>query len=298
MDKQDLPRPPTPEEMLKVLSEAHPDIPLEQLEKIRKSLTEQMKESLKDIQKGKFTSIKIQRGESPEAVKETSLRERLHPQHYEELKRRLRREGFTGSELKGHFHNGEPPTITLRAENIGDDSLERRISFIFDEESGLSPVERKDVIGIDAILSEVDNYVGFLRNYLKLSESNVRTSPGLVLHGAPGLGKTYLARYIATVSGARAVQVNHFPRRDATWKPQDIISLFDLARKYVEERKAPLILYWDEFESIGKERSDLSAEEVETVSAFTSEIEGFSGKIKDIIIMILLHGRGQIYEQL
>lgn len=175
------------------------------------------------------------------------------------------------------------------------EALERaRRDFVFNAKSRLLPANRDNIRGMDRVLEEVDRYIFFLQNYLALREVDARTSPGLLLMGGPGIGKTLTARYIATASGARCIEVNEFPREEASWKAQDIQSLFGLARSYVAKKKKPIILFWDEFEIVAKERGEISSAEAATVSALTTELDGFAGKSQGVIFIATTNYSGTI----
>lgn len=196
-------------------------------------------------------------------------------------------EGISLTKFLNECEIGEQPSrISNNVKEYSPEKLKKiREYFVFKAKPRLKPATKDSIRGISHILEEVDRYIVFLQNYLKLRKVDARTSPGLLLMGEAGLGKTLTARYIATVSKARFIEVNEFPRQDAGWTPQNIRALFQLARKYVEVKNKPIVLFWDELEVVAKERSRLNLAEAATVSALTTQLDGFSGKNPGVIFI-------------
>ncbi|MDY6985225.1 MAG: AAA family ATPase [Candidatus Thermoplasmatota archaeon] len=169
--------------------------------------------------------------------------------------------------------------------NSAEEFNELRRMFFFSEESEVKKASRDEIRGMDFLLKEIDEYLFYLKNYGKLLELGARTSPGLLLSGVPGMGKTLVARYIISQSEAKTIDADSFPRRTSTWTSDDIRALFSLAREYVEEEKKPVILFFDEFEVVAKERSGLQISESAVATALTTEIDGIKGKSTGVVII-------------
>ena len=77
---------------------------------------------------------------------------------------------------------------------------------------------------------------------------------GLLLYGAPGCGKTFIARAVAGELGARFITVSFADLIDmfVGRSERNIHELFEVAR-----RNAPCVLFLDEVDAIGQKRSQL-----------------------------------------
>lgn len=157
--------------------------------------------------------------------------------------------------------------------------------FIFSAEQNIKEAKREEIRGMKLLLQSIDGYIFYLKNYEKLVSLGARTSPGLLLNGKPGMGKTLTARHIISETGVRAIDVNSFPRRSSYWTKDDIKALFGFARDYVKEKGKPIILFWDEFETVGRERMKGPRGAAEVTNALTTEIDGLGGKSLGVILI-------------
>lgn len=134
----------------------------------------------------------------------------------------------------------------------------RRRAFIFtDPQETFTSVRKDDIKGCDQLLAAQSVHIELLKKYPDV-DPHVHLLPGVLFLGRPGAGKTYTACYYMTATGARAINVRRFPgvyERKGTWTSGDVRELFDLARGYVRETGRPIILFWDEFDSVGKKRT-------------------------------------------
>lgn len=163
--------------------------------------------------------------------------------------------------------------------------LGKRRSELFQSGSEFSPVDKKDIVGIDNILLEVDQYIHWLEHSDKYSEYDSRLEPGLILEGTPGVGKTLVARYIASRSRALFINVREFPHEGNLFTDSDISNLFKRARERYAETKLPVVLFWDEFENAALERHEATPEQVSVVSQLTAELDGIHGKNDGVILI-------------
>ncbi len=136
-----------------------------------------------------------------------------------------------------------------------------------------------DVAGIDEVKAEISEVVDFLREPEKYRRLGARAPKGVLLAGAPGTGKTLLAR--ATAGEA---QVPFFSASAAEFiemivgvGAQRVRELFSEARKV-----APAIVFIDEIDTIGRSRGKAQSvgghdEREQTLNQILTEMDGFSG---------------------
>jgi len=142
-----------------------------------------------------------------------------------------------------------------------------------------------DVAGIEEAKEEVQELVEFLRNPEKFSDIGGRIPRGVLLVGAPGTGKTLLAKAIAGEA-----DVPFFSLCGS-----DFVELFvgvgasrvrDLFAKARSER--PAIIFLDEIDAVGRKRgTGLGGghdEREQTLNAILSEMDGFDRE-EGVIVM-------------
>ncbi|MHC4480459.1 MAG: ATP-dependent zinc metalloprotease FtsH [Planctomycetota bacterium] len=142
-----------------------------------------------------------------------------------------------------------------------------------------------DVAGVDDAKEEVQEIVEFLRNPEKFQRIGGRIPRGVLLVGAPGTGKTLLAKAIA---GEAAVPF-------LSLCGSDFVELFvgvgaarvrDLFRK--ARQNQPAIIFLDEIDAVGRKRgTGLGGghdEREQTLNAILSEMDGFSRDIGVIVM--------------
>ncbi|HSA59551.1 MAG TPA: AAA family ATPase [bacterium] len=154
---------------------------------------------------------------------------------------------------------------------------ERR-DFIFEGKGDekFRPVRREDIKGIDPILRKLESILHYLKNFQRLRGTPFRIPRGIIFHGKPGAGKSMTACFVASATGARFVNVRDFPGVKGFFRKDDVKELFALAQQYVEQRGRPIVLFWDEFDTIAVNRNTagLSDEKKEAVTELTSRIQG------------------------
>ena len=137
-----------------------------------------------------------------------------------------------------------------------------------------------DVAGIDEVEMEINEVVDFLKNPEKYRRLGARAPKGVLLAGAPGTGKTLLAR--ATAGEAKvpffSASASEFIEMIVGVGASRVRELFAEARKV-----APAIIFIDEIETIGRARGGPRAfggndEREQTLNQILTEMDGFSGK--------------------
>ena len=136
-----------------------------------------------------------------------------------------------------------------------------------------------DVAGIDEVEAEINEVVDFLKNPGKYRRLGARAPKGVLLAGAPGTGKTLLAR--ATAGEAKvpffSASASEFIEMIVGVGASRVRELFGEARKV-----APSIIFIDEIDTIGRARGGARAlgghdEREQTLNQILTEMDGFSG---------------------
>jgi len=136
-----------------------------------------------------------------------------------------------------------------------------------------------DVAGIDEVEAEINEVVDFLKDPEKYRRLGARAPKGVLLAGAPGTGKTLLAR--ATAGEAKvpffSASASEFIEMIVGVGASRVRELFSEARKV-----APAIIFIDEIDTIGRTRGGARAfgghdEREQTLNQILTEMDGFSG---------------------
>ncbi len=136
----------------------------------------------------------------------------------------------------------------------------------------------EDVAGIDEVKAEINEVVDFLRDPDKYRRLGARPPKGVLLGGAPGTGKTLLAR--ATAGEAKvpffSASASEFIEMIVGVGASRVRELFSEARKV-----APAIIFIDEIDTIGRARGAVAIgghdEREQTLNQILTEMDGFSG---------------------
>jgi cell division protease FtsH len=137
-----------------------------------------------------------------------------------------------------------------------------------------------DVAGIDEVEAEIYEIVDFLKDPGKYRRLGARAPKGVLLSGAPGTGKTLLAR--ATAGEAKvpffSASASEFIEMIVGVGASRVRELFAEARKV-----APAIIFIDEIDTIGRARGGARAfgghdEREQTLNQILTEMDGFSGR--------------------
>jgi len=142
-----------------------------------------------------------------------------------------------------------------------------------------------DVAGVDEAKQEVGEIVDFLKDPAKFQKLGGKIPKGVLMVGAPGTGKTLLARAIAgeakvpffTISGSDFVEM--FVGVGAS----RVRDMFEQAKKH-----APCIVFIDEIDAVGRHRgAGLGGghdEREQTLNQLLVEMDGFEGNEGVIVI--------------
>jgi cell division protease FtsH len=137
----------------------------------------------------------------------------------------------------------------------------------------------EDVAGIDEVEAEINEIVDFLKNPEKYRRLGARAPKGVLLAGAPGTGKTLLARATAGEAAVPffSASASEFIEMIVGVGASRVRELFSEARKV-----APAIIFIDEIDTIGRSRGGARSvgghdEREQTLNQILTEMDGFSG---------------------
>ena len=142
-----------------------------------------------------------------------------------------------------------------------------------------------DVAGVDEEKTELQEVVDFLRNPGKFTEIGAKIPHGILLSGAPGTGKTMLAKAVAGEAGVQFLSISgsDFMEMYVGVGASRVRDLFQQAKKV-----APAIIFIDEIDAVGRKRgSGLGGghdEREQTLNQLLVEMDGF-GRTEGVIVL-------------
>lgn len=142
-----------------------------------------------------------------------------------------------------------------------------------------------DVAGIDESENELVEIVDFLKDPKKYTRLGGTAPKGVLLIGAPGTGKTLLAKAVAGEAGVPffSMSAAEFVEMIVGVGAARVRDLFKQARE-----NAPAIVFIDELDAIGRARGQVaiasSSEQEQTLNQILTEMDGFSSR-EGIIVL-------------
>jgi len=142
-----------------------------------------------------------------------------------------------------------------------------------------------DVAGIDEAKQELQEIVDFLKNPEKFQALGARIPRGVLLVGAPGTGKTLLAKAVAGEAGVPffSISGSDFVEMFVGVGASRVRDLFEQAKKH-----APCIVFVDEIDAVGRQRgAGLGGghdEREQTLNQLLVEMDGFEGTTGIIVV--------------
>ena len=154
-----------------------------------------------------------------------------------------------------------------------------------------------DVAGIDEAENELVEIVDFLKNPAKYQRLGGTVPKGVLLIGAPGTGKTLLARAIAGQAGVPffSLAASEFIEMIVGVGAARVRDLFKQARE-----AAPAIIFIDELDAIGRTRGSgvqLGGhdEREQTLNQILTEMDGFDAR--ESVIVLAATNRADVLDQ-
>jgi cell division protease FtsH len=154
----------------------------------------------------------------------------------------------------------------------------------YDAESD-TKVTFADVAGIDEAEAELVEIVDFLKAPERYTRLGGTAPKGVLLVGAPGTGKTLLAKAVAGEAGVPffSMSAAEFMEMIVGVGAARVRDLFKQAREH-----APAIIFIDELDAIGRARGQFaiggSNEQEQTLNQILTEMDGFSSRAGVIVL--------------
>jgi cell division protease FtsH len=143
----------------------------------------------------------------------------------------------------------------------------------------------KDVAGVEEAKEEVSELVEFLKDPKKFQKLGGRIPKGILMIGAPGTGKTLLAKAIAGEADASffSISGSDFVEMFVGVGASRVRDMFEQARK-----NTPCLIFIDEIDAVGRSRGHGlgggNDEREQTLNALLVEMDGFDTQEGIIII--------------
>jgi cell division protease FtsH len=155
-----------------------------------------------------------------------------------------------------------------------------------------------DVAGIDEAKSELTEIVDFLRDPAPYERLGGRMPHGVLLSGAPGTGKTLLARAVAGEAHAAffSIAASEFIEAIVGVGASRVRDLFAKAKE-----AAPAIIFIDELDAIGRSRAGQVAvtgandEREQTLDQILTEMDGFEST--EAVVVLGATNRPEVLDQ-
>ncbi|MFA5858572.1 MAG: ATP-dependent zinc metalloprotease FtsH [Elusimicrobiota bacterium] len=143
----------------------------------------------------------------------------------------------------------------------------------------------KDVAGVDEAKEELQEIIEFLKDPAKFQKLGGKIPKGVILYGAPGTGKTLLAKAVAGEAGVPffSSSGSEFVEMFVGVGASRVRDLFETGRK-----NAPCLLFVDEIDAVGRHRfagiGGGHDEREQTLNQLLVEMDGFDTKEGVILI--------------
>ncbi|KAB2939866.1 MAG: CDC48 family AAA ATPase [Hyphomicrobium sp.] len=148
----------------------------------------------------------------------------------------------------------------------------------------ISDVRWDDVGGADEIKKLLTEVVLWQLKYDELfRQAGVRAPKGVLLHGAPGTGKTLLAKALAGETEANFIAIKG-PQLLSRWVGESERGLREIFRK--ARQAAPCIIFFDEIDALAPRRGGGSDSQVteRMVSQLLTELDGIE-ELKGVVVL-------------
>ena len=152
-----------------------------------------------------------------------------------------------------------------------------------------------DVAGVDEEKAELQEVVDFLRNPQKFTDIGAKIPHGILLSGAPGTGKTMLAKAVAGEAGVQFLSISgsDFMEMYVGVGASRVRDLFQQAKKV-----APAIIFIDEIDAVGRKRGSGMGgghdEREQTLNQLLVEMDGFA--VNEGVVVLAATNRADVLD--
>ncbi|XP_076807578.1 mitochondrial inner membrane m-AAA protease component paraplegin-like isoform X2 [Clavelina lepadiformis] len=187
----------------------------------------------------------------------------------------------------------QPPSSRLTKPSSPKKQTSNFFDMVFESETSTpetkTNVKFKDVAGMQEAKEEVMEFVHFLKNPAQYKRLGAKLPRGCLLTGPPGVGKTMLAKAVASEAGVPfyAKAGSDFVEMIGGLGARRIRQLFQKARD-----AAPSIIYIDELDALGAARSggdkafsSASREKDQTLNQMLVEMDGMLSTQHQVIVL-------------
>jgi len=152
-----------------------------------------------------------------------------------------------------------------------------------------------EVAGADEAKQDLAEVVEFLRDPARFGRLGARVPKGILLVGAPGTGKTLMARAVAGEAKAAffSISGSEFVEMFVGVGAARVRDLFDQAK-----RNSPCILFIDEVDAVGRQRGtglgQSNEEREQTLNQILAEMDGFD--TRDNVVVLAATNRPDVLD--
>lgn len=172
--------------------------------------------------------------------------------------------------------------LKIESSDSGDAEIRMKAesSKVFDFER--PKIKFEDIIGANLVKRDFNHFIKYIQNIEKYILNGGVAPKGAILYGPPGTGKTSLAKALASECNATFLSTTGADIRNANDPVKEIKELFEMARS-----NAPAIIFIDEFDVIGKERTGRDTYQESIVNTLLTQMEGFDDKdpLKPVFVL-------------
>ncbi len=140
-----------------------------------------------------------------------------------------------------------------------------------------------DVVGLEGLKEKIKlKVIGPLKDHKLYELFGKKFGGGIIMYGPPGCGKSFIAE--ATAGEAEVaffnVKISDIKGKYVGETEKNISRLFQTARN-----NQPCIIFFDEFEALGSDRTNSGAHDKSMVSQLLNEIDGLGNKDQQIMLV-------------